>query len=85
MADKTDSEVILALQEEYDRKLEEYKKQAEEEKKQALEEQEKKHIEQIRLIMRGDNQEKNTHIDDDEDEEEQIEKRLLKKYCKKGD
>lgn len=48
-----EEQVIIAIREEYEKKLEEQKNQFEEEKKKALEEAEEKHIKQIRALMLG--------------------------------
>lgn len=49
-----EDEVLKAVREEYEKKLEEQRKAFEEEKKQALAEAEEKHIKQIRALLSGE-------------------------------
>lgn len=49
-----EDEVLLAVKEEYEKKLQEQREQFELEKKQALEEAEKRHVAQIRALLSGE-------------------------------
>ncbi|WP_291630653.1 hypothetical protein [Clostridium sp.] len=63
---ENEDEVIKAIKEEYEKKLEEQKKQLEEEKDKAIKDLEEKHIKQIRSLLSG---EKITNDNDKKTEE----------------
>lgn len=63
---ENEDEVIKAIKEEYEKKLEEQKKQLEEEKNKAIKDLEEKHIKQIRSLLSG---EKITNDNDKKTEE----------------
>lgn len=58
-----DVDVIKAIREEYEKKLEEQRKELEQEKEDALKKAEAKHVEQIRALMTGKG---NSSSDEDE-------------------
>lgn len=59
-------EVLLAVKEEYEKKLQEQREQFELEKKQALEEAEKRHVAQIRALLSGEGKVKREQYEEDD-------------------
>lgn len=59
-----DVDVIKAIREEYEKKLEEQRKELEQEKEDALRKAEAKHVEQIRALMTGKGN--SSSVDDEE-------------------
>ena len=75
--EKRQDEVITAIKEEYEKKLDDLRKELDEKKQAEIKELEAKHIAQIRALMTGREEYKKQK---EEEENENLVERLIKKY-----